>query len=111
MVKNFIQGGLSTGPWDEFRILGASKYLQEIVLRLSRESGGILPWKMLKIEPLRLAKNAFPAYSYGHEVSWKTLVQLFWTMQEKGFIDRSYRFLIYLITLSVEKENLSLKQK
>ena len=30
---------------------------------------GMLPRKILKVEPLRLAKNAFPAYSYGHEVS------------------------------------------
>ena len=27
----------------------------------------MLPRKSLKMEPLRLAKNAFPAYSYGHE--------------------------------------------
>ena len=32
-------------------------------------SPGMLPWKILKMEPLRLAKNTFPAYSYGHEVS------------------------------------------
>ena len=31
--------------------------------------GGMLPRKILKMEPLRLAKNAFPAYSYGYEVS------------------------------------------
>ena len=31
--------------------------------------GGMLPQKIKKMEPLRLAKNAFPAYSYGHEVS------------------------------------------
>ena len=50
----------------------------------------MLPRKILKTEPLRLAKNAFPAYNYGHEVGLKSLVQLFWTMQEKkGFIDRS----------------------
>ena len=36
---------------------------------LSRGLGGMLPQKILKMEPLRLAKNAFPAYSYGHEVS------------------------------------------
>ena len=42
------------------------------------------------MKPLRLDENAFPAYIYGHEVSWKSLIQLFWTMQEKeGFIDRS----------------------
>ena len=29
---------------------------------------GHVPQKILKMEPLRLAKNAFPAYSYGHEV-------------------------------------------
>ena len=34
-----------------------------------RGSGGMLPQKILKTEPLRLAKNAFPAKSYGHEVS------------------------------------------
>ena len=28
----------------------------------------MLPQKMLKMEPLRLAKNAFPAYGYDHEV-------------------------------------------
>ena len=28
-------------------------------------SEGMLPQKILKMEPLRLAKNAFPAYSYG----------------------------------------------
>ena len=42
-----------------------------------RESRGILPQKILKMEPLRLAKNAFPTYSYGHEVSYKSLVHLF----------------------------------
>ena len=42
-----------------FRVLGPFK-----------GSGGMLPWNILKMEPLRLAKNAFPAYlSYGHEVS------------------------------------------
>ena len=30
---------------------------------------GMLPRKSLKMEPLRLAKNAFPAYIYGYEVS------------------------------------------
>ena len=35
----------------------------------SREPRGMLPWKILKTEPLRLAKDAFPAYSYGDEVS------------------------------------------
>ena len=28
-----------------------------------------LALKILKMEPLRLGKNAFPAYSYGNEVS------------------------------------------
>ena len=28
-----------------FRVLGASKYPKKIVLRPSRESGGMLPWK------------------------------------------------------------------
>ena len=37
----------------------------------------MLPQKILKMEPLRLAKNAFPDYSYGHEVSEKSIVQLF----------------------------------
>ena len=32
-------------------------------------SGDMLPRKNLKMEPLRLAKNAFPVYSYGNEVS------------------------------------------
>ena len=50
----------------------------------------MLPWESLKMEPLRLVKNAFPAYSYGHEVSLKRLFQLFLTMQEKkGFVNRS----------------------
>ena len=43
------------------------KIPQKTFLRPSRES--MLPWKIWKTEPLRLAKNAFPAYSYGHEVS------------------------------------------
>ena len=30
----------------------------------------MLPRKILKMEPHRLAKNAFPAYNYGHEVSY-----------------------------------------
>ena len=34
----------------------------------SRGSWDMLPQKILKMEPLRLAKYAFPAYSYGHEV-------------------------------------------
>ena len=38
-------------------------------LRIFKGSGGMLPLKILKMEPLRLAKNAFPAYSYCHEVS------------------------------------------
>ena len=72
MVQKFISCG-------EFRVLGPFK-----------GSWGMLPRKFLKMELLRLAKNAFPAYSYDHEVSWKSLVQLIWTMQEKkGFIDPS----------------------
>ena len=41
----------------------------KIVLGPSRESRDMLPWESLKMEPPRLANNAFPAYSYGHEVS------------------------------------------
>ena len=69
MVKKFIQGGLSTGPRDEFRVFGASRYPSKMFWGPSRGSGGMFPQKSLKMEPLRLAKNAFPAYSYGHEVS------------------------------------------
>ena len=50
-------------------VLGVLKYPQKTVLGPSRESEGMLPWKILKMEPLRLAKNAFPNYSYSHEVS------------------------------------------
>ena len=51
------------------RFIDRFKIPQKIVLGPSRGSGGMLPWKILKMEPLRLAKNTFPAYSYGHEVS------------------------------------------
>ena len=40
-----------------------------MVLGPFKGSGGMLSRKILKMEPLRLAKNTFPAYSYGHEVS------------------------------------------
>ena len=40
-----------------------------MVLGPFRGSEGMLPRKILKMEPLRLAKNAFPAYSYGHEAT------------------------------------------
>ena len=33
------------------------------------KGGGIAPAKMWKMEPLRSSKNAFPAHSYGHEIS------------------------------------------
>ena len=42
--------------------LGASRYPIKIFLGPSRGSGGMLPQKILKMEPLRFAKNAFPAY-------------------------------------------------
>ena len=35
----------------------------------SRGSGNMVSRKSSKMEPLRLAKNVFPAYSYCHEVS------------------------------------------
>ena len=68
-LKSLFRGGLSTGSWDEFRVLGESRYPRKMFWGPSRGSGGMFPQKILKMEPLRLAKNAFPAYSYGHEVS------------------------------------------
>ena len=48
--------------------------LQDTIAKIfwgpSRGSEGMLPRKILKMESLMLAKNAFPAYSYGHEVSY-----------------------------------------
>ena len=54
---------------NEFRVFGASRYPRKHFLEPSRGSGGMLPRKILKMEFLRLAKNAFPANCYGHEVS------------------------------------------
>ena len=71
MVKKFIKGSLGTGIQGHETNLG-SWGLQDAPQKFlgpSRGSEGMLPQKILKMEPLRLAKNAFPAYSYGHEVS------------------------------------------
>ena len=40
-------------------VFGASRYPIKIILGPSMGSGGMLPQKILKMEPLRLAKNAF----------------------------------------------------
>ena len=41
---------------------GGSRYPIEIFLGPSKGSGSMLPQKILKMESLRFAKNAFPAY-------------------------------------------------
>ena len=44
-------------------VLGASRYPIKVFLGPLRRSGGMLPQKILKMEPLKFAKNAFPAYT------------------------------------------------
>ena len=64
-LKSLFRGSLSTRPCDELRFFGASRYPRKTFLGPSRGFGGMLARKILKMEPLRLAKNAFPAYIYG----------------------------------------------
>ena len=73
MVKKFILSDLSTGPYCVFFVFaGVPKSLQKVLSRIVARkifspswggSRGMLPQKILKMEPLRLAKNACPAYS------------------------------------------------
>ena len=70
MVKKFIKGCLSKGHETNLGFWGLQDTPTKIFWGSSRGSGGMLPRKILQIEPLRLAKHAFPAYSYSHEVSY-----------------------------------------
>ena len=71
----------------------------------------MLPKKSLKMEPLGLTKNAFPAYSYGHEGKLKDFSSVILNYVGKGFYRSIIRMAHILITLLVEKENLSSKQE
>ena len=81
----------------------------------------MLAWKILKMELLRLAKNAFPAYSQDNFATALAMAMRYVVRKFCSVIfnyagkERFYRygFFTFFITSSVEfnKENSSLKQK
>ena len=71
--KKFTQGGLSTEGAQNGFLSGGFKMFQNVSIEPSRSEKNLLgpsrgvrghaPWKVFKMEPFKLAKNAFPAYS------------------------------------------------
>ena len=58
-----IYGGGGGGEYQIPPKVWSRAAARKILFGPSRGVRGMLPWKSLKMEPLRLAKNAFPAWS------------------------------------------------